>query len=331
MRTSSRSGPRAGRSDAGGYGAVAAGRRPPRAALRTRPSRADRDDRDLHVPDRDQLDEVPRRIEAQAVADREGGEQQDRPREPQREDERRAPEAWPLRTCGQPEPGVQRRQDEDQRERVCCQDEQRDDAQRRAVRPSRPRAARPVSRGGGARAGAARRSSRASDDGEPDQRDARASRRRWPCRGRAAAARAGRPGAREHGRRRTRDRRRARTRARLRRLRAAGARRMPRRRQWAKRSTAPTRNGMSSPIRSSCDGPAADDPVARPDERRRPLRQLRALVERADQVSAPRGPSRPAAPRSSDGRRSVNASGGRSPAVVRVSAGMPRATNGPCS
>ncbi len=60
------------------------------------------------------------------------------------------------RTMRQPEPRVHRRQEEEERIRVRCQNEQRDDAQARAAPPSGRRAARRRRRGAAARAAAAR-------------------------------------------------------------------------------------------------------------------------------------------------------------------------------
>ena len=74
--------------------------------------------------------------------------------------------------------------------------------------------------------------------------------------------------------------------------------------------------------------PAADEARSDVDVARRTLRELEAGVERADQVLG--RPAELAQPRGAE-RASANARDGRSVTVVSVSAGMPRATNGPCS
>ena len=76
------------------------------------------------------------------------------------------------------------------------------------------------------------------------------------------------------------------------------------------------------------DRPAADEPLAEVDVARRALRRARALVERADELlGGAADVGQPLRGRAAPGV-SPNAAGGRSPAVVSVIAGMPRATSG---
>ena len=226
---------------------------------------------------------------------------------------------------------MQRGQHEDERERVCCQNEQRDEPEREQRDGlAGEQLVRRRSRAAG-RAGGARRSSPAPTSAASA---ISASTGQSPA---AADAGFGRPRSarsatrRSLGSRRTRGRRRARSRA-----------------GCAERATAgPKRDAPAAAVREEIDGadeerdqqrreqqldrPAAHDPHAGPDEARRALRQLEALVERAERAAARRGRAPASCAPSSAAGRSVNASGGRSPAVVSVSAGTPRATNGPCS
>ena len=79
------------------------------------------------------------------------------------------------------------------------------------------------------------------------------------------------------------------------------------------------------------DRPAPDDAIPEPDVARRPLRELEPLVERAEQLL--RGAADRPEPLHVErlGHVGERVGGSRSPAVVIVTAGMPRATNGACS
>ena len=204
------------------------------------------------------------------------------PARPSREDER-ARRSAPASHLRQPEPRVQRGQHEDERERVRCQNEQRDETEREqrdglageqllgADRASRHE---PLAR---------RRATRAEQ--RERTRSARAPAScRPPATPGSAVARRRRARRRSRRNRRTRARRRARSRAGCGARRAAGPSGIRRRRQCAKRSTAPTKNGIRSAGEQQLDRPAADDARAGPDVARRPLGQLEALVERAEQL-----------------------------------------------
>ena len=332
VRTSSRSGPRAGRSRRRRVRARSGRPRPRRAARRTRrrPS-VIATAGTLHVADRGELERgtTARRSRARS------GSRTTRAGRAGRRGRATKTSARAGRVAAshlrQPEPRVQRGQDEDQRERVCCQ--------RRATRRRRARAARPSRRRAARRRATGRRgtsrwratiqpASTTTPSAEQREHGPVAGRRRVGVR-RPRQRRSGHAPSSAEARRR-RARRRARSRGGCAGCAPRAASGMPRRRQWAKRSTAPTRNGMSSADQQQLDRPAADDPVAGPDEARRPLRELEpwSSEPRSSCAARPIASSRPRVERE---RRSVNASGGRSPAVVRVIAGMPRATNGPCS
>ena len=111
-----------------GVGGVAAGRRRGELARGCGSREGDREPGELHVADPDQLEQVPRRVEPEAVAPRERSDEQRRPDQPGDEQQHadRRPGDPDLR---QPEPDVDRRQDEEERERVHGRHEQRDDEQ----------------------------------------------------------------------------------------------------------------------------------------------------------------------------------------------------------
>ena len=265
---------------------------------------------DLHVADRDQLEQIPRRVEARG---RTGSRTTTISRSARRARRgRRATRAGALAAANlrQPEPRVHGGQEEDQRERVCCQNEQRDDAERE----QRRRLARELlvrrDRRGAGRAGAARRASRRA---RRDRAPSSATTGQSPdaCRSRASAAAAPpvRPGAEPRGTRRRRARRRARRRGGCAGCAPRAASGIPRRRQWAKRSTTRDEERDQQAEQEQLDRPAADDPVARPDEARRSLRELRGPGRASRRAPGRRGPSRRVAPCRAASARSVNASG----------------------
>ena len=196
-----------------------------------------------------QLERVPRRVEPEPDAKRERAEQQRRPAEAEREDDRagRPPPGPHLR---QPEPGVQRRQDEDQRKWVCCQNEQRDEPEREQRRrlpreqfvgADRPSRHEPVTSDDPADPG---------DGAEGDQRQHRpvAGERRGGVRrtGRPAGPGAEPAEAVEGEPEKEPE---AEPAAQL--PRSPACSRIRRRRQWANRSTTPTKNGIRSAASSS--------------------------------------------------------------------------------
>src|SRR5262245_56186950 len=107
---------------------VAAGRQSGKLRSGGEPGNPDREGRDRDVVDRDQLSEVPRRIEAEPVAGPEGDQQDERAEEAQCKD-RRAKPGRPGLDLWQPEPGVQRGQHEDQGEWIGGDDHQADDTE----------------------------------------------------------------------------------------------------------------------------------------------------------------------------------------------------------
>ena len=155
----------------------------------------------------------------------------------------------PLRSCGKPEPGVERRQHEDQGERVRCQNEQRDDSEAE----QRDRLAGEELLGGDP---PPRDEPLAGDEpaeqrerGEPEQREHGPVARRLRGRDRRAAGPLGQaPSAPKRVEDKPGEEPEAEPAAEARK---AGRSGMRRRRQCAKRSTAPTKNGMSSEASSS--------------------------------------------------------------------------------
>ena len=129
VRTASRSGPRAGRSPGLGYGAYlpaeAAASCAPQAPVASTMATSGT----LTYPVGGELEQVPRRVEAETEAKCEREHEHDGPGETEQRGRATRAGARPFRTGRQPEPGVESGQQEDQRERVRCQNEQRDEAE----------------------------------------------------------------------------------------------------------------------------------------------------------------------------------------------------------
>src|SRR5215204_1226504 len=92
------------------------------------PGERDQHCRERHVPDRYELHDVPGCVGSELEAPRERSEQEERPREASSEHRRAHPGAV-IPNLREPEPGVKRREDEDEGERVRRDGQQRDDAE----------------------------------------------------------------------------------------------------------------------------------------------------------------------------------------------------------
>ena len=266
------------------------------------------------------------RVETEPEALRERDEQDQRPREAERE-ERTARGGRRRLRLRQPEPGVEGREQVDERKRVRRDDDERDQAEReqrdRVPRERLLERHRP-----------AWDQALAADEPAGEQQRCRAARPRRPTAGRApqrpAAAGAARP-------RRTTPilRRDEEQQARVAPEEQPAAQAAHRRRERDPPPPAAReqvdradREGQQRGEQHELDRPAADEARADVDVARRTLLELEAGVERADRLCAARPSS---SSRCGCSCASANARAGRSGTVVSVTAGMPRATNGPCS
>src|SRR5581483_4594569 len=170
---------------------VAAGGERDELRGRGRPGERDDEGGGRRVAVREEREHVPGGVRAEPVAARERPEEKRRPGEPRREHRGTCP--WAFRAhLRQPEPGVERRQEEDERERVGCDDEERDDPEREE-RARMPRehllgADRPTREQAVAR-------DEPADEGEDGEAEERRGRPVHGCEGRRAPGGAAAPGA----------------------------------------------------------------------------------------------------------------------------------------
>ena len=279
----------------------------------------------LDVADRDEREQVPRRVEPEPEPRRErrAGAAARRGRAPRTRDAHESERGLHLR---QPEPGVQRRQQEEERERVRGDDQERGDAEReqrdgvtgelllRSCRPARDQA---LARDQPAGAAASRPSTTS------DHR-----RRLGQAALRAAGARRRRPARRRARRRRRAAPTKSQKPSRLRRRGAPGrARSAAAGRGRTDRSRREERHERGD--QHELDRPAADESRRRARRSSSSPARARGPGRASRGASAPTGRAREA--RGVEPRVSPKAGGGVAGAVVSVIAGMPRATNGPCS